>query len=438
MKPSRKQLVKLLIFCLCFSFVFFFFSNLFIYSERGPVGVSHLLQLITVTGRLFLLSNETSPISLLVFENETDFFRRNQVEQELLNLGWTYSVVLQRDPRHIHRDKSKSKFLKVPLHYILCNRENQLVIISVIIKRDNFFYASGLEMSEYFDLKCRISTELQMKPIALDSELFDDFQMVKFLGTVKVFQPSNLGSLRWYLSLSKKFLECNYESIVWPFRQIYKVTDSSDTSEVAEIIGAIRHLSLRSLIPVTIYAGTLLGWYRQCDFIPYSSDLDYTVDHRLIENPLFLVNLWNSSVVKPTRRYGVTLDGLILKLKTAGNRQVDIFAISGNEFKNFSYTYYYDKTNLQSHRVLYPNTNFEDICTCALLGRLTFCPCEPLGYIEAEYKTEWFEPHQYFIGNNMESVKTHTEQDWPTLHYIYSKENCDRPTALWGCDPPKI
>jgi hypothetical protein len=82
--------------------------------------------------------------------------------------------------------------------------------------------------------------------------------------------------------------------------------------KVKERILALKNLMNPLLIPFFIRSGTLLGWYRQCGVIPYTSDLDSATyaSEELIQ--LFIKNKVGLSL---TYIYGLVENGYHFILK---------------------------------------------------------------------------------------------------------------------------
>ncbi|EJD74548.1 hypothetical protein LOAG_18146 [Loa loa] len=79
----------------------------------------------------------------------------------------------------------------------------------------------------------------------------------------------------------------------------------------------------RGMTPI-LYAGTLLGWYRECGIIPYTHDIDFTVFIEQYYNK-FPEDVMNSSFIKLSMRFNRPDDLLEYKVYIEDGVPTDTF-----------------------------------------------------------------------------------------------------------------
>lgn len=147
-------------------------------------------------------------------------------------------------------------------------------------------------------------------------------------------------------------------------------------------------------LPLKISSGTLLGWYRQCDFIPYTSDLDTTMpiwaytpellDACVKHNFKVLRTFGNSSLANPRGGWETTFKHI-----PTGN-SLDVFWI------------YHDKdgkewTSLwirpqELHRIYFAPGILSDNKPADFQGIRVEVPRDPVEYLYSSYGGNWNVP----------------------------------------------
>lgn len=159
--------------------------------------------------------------------------------------------------------------------------------------------------------------------------------------------------------------------------------------------------------------GTLLGWYRDCGFIPHTTDLDigllyHQYDPRVKHS--FLGNKKAALIVE----FGYPNDSYELRLDSDG-LQIDMFY-----FYDFNSTHHwcgYQEKRIKKRRFLTKS----DLCSAELLGRKYLIPCKVETYLNEEYGNNlWKIPKKNnYVWSNLIYWKNWTESEWKTAIKFY-------------------
>ncbi|KAE9419629.1 hypothetical protein Angca_005087, partial [Angiostrongylus cantonensis] len=157
--------------------------------------------------------------------------------------------------------------------------------------------------------------------------------------------------------------------------------------------------------------GTLLGWYRECDIIPHTKDVDFAA---LIEehNPNLLTHLQsNKTKFRLTRLLGRVNDSYEFTFQPLGGGRpsIDLFWVYSSE--NSSWV---GGTAKDGSKFKYTYPRFNETCATDLLGHIFWVACNPELAILVEYGPEWYIDHP-----------TH-RYSWSTSHFNV------RPNGKWS------
>lgn len=145
-------------------------------------------------------------------------------------------------------------------------------------------------------------------------------------------------------------------------------------------------LTLNNLgVKFWLSSGTCLGWYRQCNVIPYSKDVDLGIFIR--DYKADIIPAFQKAGLPLKHKFGKVEDSLELSFQGEDDVKLDIFffyeeddhiwnggtqAKSGKKFK-----YLFPKFTL---------------CWTEFVELKVHVPCETLQYVEANYGPEWKVP----------------------------------------------
>ncbi|CAG2109664.1 unnamed protein product [Medioppia subpectinata] len=161
-------------------------------------------------------------------------------------------------------------------------------------------------------------------------------------------------------------------------------------------IPALQEKSHHKLMPKDVHYGqhesafdfgTLLGWYRQCGVIPYTSDVDTGTWAAFASDQLIDAFIHNDVNLKLSYIYGFIENGLQFALFTEHDFRLDLF-FTYKEGPNLTYTGHVTADNAY-FRYIYP---YFTLCSAELVGVKVLVPCNPVDVISAEYGLQWHLP----------------------------------------------
>uniref|UniRef100_A0A1I7VCP7 LPS biosynthesis protein n=1 Tax=Loa loa TaxID=7209 RepID=A0A1I7VCP7_LOALO len=137
--------------------------------------------------------------------------------------------------------------------------------------------------------------------------------------------PANWTTFAWVLQRSR-FISCR-EDFAIPYRKAYPLYFRGKPrirNEVILTLQRFRNWAIeRGMTPI-LYAGTLLGWYRECGIIPYTHDIDFMFFIEEYYNK-FPEDVMNSSFIKLSLRFNRPEDLLEYKVYIEDSIPMDIF-----------------------------------------------------------------------------------------------------------------
>nr|XP_018669848.2 fukutin-like [Ciona intestinalis] len=219
---------------------------------------------------------------------------------------------------------------------------------------------------------------------AVDSNVFETALTLPFYDS-KLFIPFETTSFLEDLK-SSEFIECNHMRAD-NFKQKYE--QNITEKDVKYILTSKRILTTASKvfnelkIPFTLSSGNLLGWFRQCDVIPYAKDVDIEVkitdfSMKLIENLILHKFILH-------HKSGRLLDSLVLAFYRDGVK-LDLYFVYEEIDKFWSG---FTGANGAKYKLSQPKYSN---CWGDLLGLKVRVPCDTLTYITTQYGSEWAVP----------------------------------------------
>lgn len=356
-------------------------------------------------------------ITLGIFENQTYALKKGLMKLKLPDT-WTFEEHQQVDYRIVSVIKIKSL---VTAHYTFSSPEAGTLHLAVIFPRSNSYYW----ISEFTDHNFPLTNYSIPLPMAVESFECNYFNVSEYH---TFCLPKNRSHYLWQLKYAK-FTECHYEDVVWKFEREYPL-EKIDTRNHALGIGEMMRIARKFEVPIWIAYGSLLGWYRQCDYIVHSKDMDTAMFAHDFSYDMFR-ELWFSPILRMYVRLGNPDEGLEFRFFAAATVWFDLFMVyPRGEYFN---TYMIHTILLELHKSTYPM--LREICSADLLGVLVYLPCDPLKYILTEYGPDNWYTHKSWQYLNIDVVHKWNDSDimYSNLHNY--KADCQNPTIDYGCDP---
>ncbi|CAH1780646.1 unnamed protein product, partial [Owenia fusiformis] len=173
-----------------------------------------------------------------------------------------------------------------------------------------------------------------------------------------------------------------------------QVKANKTANKAREILRATKDVLDKVGMKFWLTDGTLLGWYRQCDFIAHTNDVDvgtwitdFNPDlEKLLKRrgqPIRILYHYG----KPSDGFELTVQGFDMKLDIQFNYKD----------ANHTWTGGLISTSLQKVRWIYPLDI--PLCSAELFDDLYFVPCDTVAIIEANYGPTWMLPDKKWIWN---------------------------------------
>lgn len=266
----------------------------------------------------------------------------------------------------------------VPTHLNLRDHDNHAIHVVVFHRRDTYWWYGA-------DLEDEYKLDFTQHQGAL--ELFEYEYKVPLDG-IDVYMPH----------YPKKFVEEYEKSTFIPcnltraniFHSKYPKDISHNATQFRDHAVQAIQLTKRRLddfnVPFWLSSGTLLGWFRQCDVIPYSVDVDLGI--LIKDHPTDLLDRLKATGMRLDHKFGRVDDSLQYTFDM-GLLKLDMFF------------FYEDKT---TGKVWNGGTDYEtgakyrytfekfDLCWTEFFNMKVRVPCQTESYIKANYGDDWFHP----------------------------------------------
>lgn len=197
-----------------------------------------------------------------------------------------------------------------------------------------------------------------------------------------------------------KLLHCNVqlaESIKFKYRSLYARRPNigkNDLIGLTTVRDTLKELGAHLIL----CSGTLLGWYRNCGFIPYTSDVDTCIlfdefriemFHAIKNQRIFSQSVWMGKRDSPylfkfyNRLSSNYLDLFVMYNETVQKNRFWLGAINKDEKFDLIWTY----------------PPILELCSAVLEGELFSVPCNVEAMLEAEYGKNWSDPiaHENYV-----------------------------------------
>ncbi|XP_023223605.1 fukutin-like isoform X1 [Centruroides sculpturatus] len=316
-----------------------------------------------------------------IFENSSNSINDNVVSL-FEHLGYRYYKEKSLDFREIHWDENRSQSLSITSHHFFI-KNYRIIHLVVFFNRNTYFWNPKLE---------NVPEEVQN--ILLPSELsygthasaFERFEVIPSNSTIEqtIYVPSDLTYFLFEIP-SSNFHECNFVNVKTFFSNNEYENDAKFDDKVRRAIETLKVILKPFYISFWIGSGTLLGWYRQCGVIPYTSDVDFAIWIRDFDTDLdkymkkqkFMKLKYVFGVPEESYQYAFYLSKL----------RIDLFFTYKGPY-NYWYGGHMPSSKKYFHYI-YPKFV---LCSAELLKQKILIPCTTEEIIIAEYGYSWMKP----------------------------------------------
>lgn len=291
------------------------------------------------------------------------------------------------------------------VYHIFAETNDTIVHIVVVYRWNRYWWNNQCNPQTPHNTKWH--PIIAKKSFCRDQHLLIPFESTKaYIDAVYVDIPQYIRSYLAHLK-SSTFRGCNYnQARLFYSTYGYDASPASDQfrAKARKLLATVTRLLGNLKIQFWLSSGTCLGWFRQCDFIPHSKDVDIGIwisdyNNRLIptfqEHGIFLKHL-----------FGTIEDSYELSFQS-GDMKLDIF---------FFYTELDHMWNGgtqartgKKFKYIFPSFS---LCWTLFKGLYVRIPCDTLAYISANYGKNWGEVVKIWDWKKS-PPNVHENGEWP-------------------------
>lgn len=287
-----------------------------------------------------------------------------------------------KDPRLVSMDDLAGN--DIPLHFLF-RMGGRLVHLVVLYERSgNYLWHGPLRLKPSMDRKFAPFRRLDFGRHA--GAYNRPELLLTTLDGLDVRVPRNFSNFLKEHSQAR-FLECPFKE-ARAFYQLYPDDLSSEAMDFRMKAKGLLHLAARTLyelgVPFWLSSGTCLGWFRQCNIIPYSKDVDLGVWIKDYRHDI--TQAFQKAGLPLKHKFGKVEDSLELSFQGL-DVKLDIFF-----FYDEGQTVWNGGTQAKSGKKFkYVFPKFQ-LCWTELLELKVRVPCQTLDYVQANYGSDWNVP----------------------------------------------
>ncbi|KAM4708238.1 ribitol-5-phosphate transferase FKTN isoform 1-T3 [Discoglossus pictus] len=331
--------------------------------------------------------------------------RKGNLFRSAEKMGFQWQRYDGRDPRLEGMDDLSGT--EVALHYIFKMAAHAIHLVAFYERSGNYLWHGPLRLKRNMDKKFVPFRKLHL---GRHAGAYDRPELIMITADGLTMQIPKYPSQVLQEIPHSSFLECRYKE-ARSFFQLYPDDISLEGIEFRKKARALLHLAASTLgnLGVTFWlsSGTCLGWYRQCNIIPYSKDVDLGIfiqDYKPEIIPAF-----QKAGLPLKHKFGKVEDSLELSFLGNDDVKLDIFFFY--EEDDHMWNGGTQAKSGKKFKYLFPKFT---LCWTEFAELKVRVPCETLDYIEANYGKNWDVPLKVW--------------DWKT-----SPPNV-RPNGMWPVD----
>ncbi|XP_064422148.1 fukutin [Latimeria chalumnae] len=311
-----------------------------------------------------------------LWKNEASFFKAAEVS------GFQWLEIRGKDPRLAGIDDLSGT--EIPLHFIFKQQSHAIHLMVLYERSGNYLWHGQLRLRRNTD---RTFVPFRKAHFGRYAGAFDKPELLLvLLDGLEMRVPKDPSHFLEEVPHSK-FLECRYKE-ARTFLQLYPDDTSQDAVEFRKKAKTLLTVAVKTLnsIGVTFWlsSGTCLGWFRQCNIIPYSKDVDLGV----------FIKDYKSDIIPAFHRAGLPLKHKFGKVEDSLE-----LSFQGEDVKLDIFFFYEEEDHMwnggtqaktgKKFKYIFPKFS---LCWTELLELKVRVPCETTDYIEANYGKNWEVP----------------------------------------------
>nr|XP_012294519.1 fukutin isoform X4 [Aotus nancymaae] len=345
------------------------------------------------------------------------------------NMGFQCIKIESKDPRLDGIDSLSGT--EIPLHYICKSATHAIHLVVFHERSGNYLWHGHLRLKEHIDRKFVPFQKLRFGryPGAFDRP---ELQQVIVDG-LEVLIPKDPVHFVEEIPHSR-FIECRYKEARAFFQQ-YLDDNTVEAMAFRKSAKELLQLAAKTLnklgVPFWLSSGTCLGWYRQCNIIPYSKDVDLGIFIQDYKSDIILA--FQDAGLPLKHKFGKVEDSLELSFQGKDDVKLDIF-------------FFYEETDHmwnggtqaktgKKFKYLFPKFT---LCWTEFVDMKVHVPCETLEYIEANYGavalawknpiSSWFTAMLHCFGGGILSCLLLAESP---LKFLANSTNVLLASSIW-------
>ncbi|XP_038625960.1 fukutin [Tachyglossus aculeatus] len=311
------------------------------------------------------------------WENEVGWFQAAE------KMGFQWVEIESKDPRLEGMDYLSGT--EIPLHYVFRLAAHAIHLVVLYERSGNYLWHGRLRLKQHVDRKFVPFRKLHFgrHPGALDKP---ELLHVSIDG-IQVQIPKDPDRFLEEISHSR-FLECRFKDARAFFQQ-YPDDVSLEAVEFRKKAKALLHLAALTLqnlgVRFWLSSGTCLGWYRQCNIIPYSRDVDLGIFIQDYKSDI--ITAFQNAGLPLKHKFGKVEDSLELSFQGADDVKLDIFFFY--EEIDHMWNGGTQAKSGKKFRYLFPKFT---LCWTEFIELKVRVPCDTIQYIKANYGENWMIP----------------------------------------------
>ncbi|XP_053558589.1 ribitol-5-phosphate transferase FKTN [Bombina bombina] len=309
--------------------------------------------------------------------------RKGNLFRSAEKMGFQWQRYDGKDPRLEGMDDLSGT--QIPLHYVFKIAAHAIHLVVFYERSGNYLWHGPLRLKHKMDKNFLPFRKL---PIGQNAGAYDRPELLMITADgLKMQIPKDTSRVLKEISRSR-FLECRYKEARL-FFQMYPDDVSLEGIEFRKKAKSLLQLAASTLstLGVTFWlsSGTCLGWYRQCNIIPYSKDVDLGIfiqDYKPEIIPAF-----QKAGLPLKHKFGKMEDSLELSFFGDGDVKLDIFFFY--EEDDHMWNGGTQAKSGKKFKYLFPKFT---LCWTEFAELKVRVPCETLDYLEANYGKNWDVP----------------------------------------------
>ena len=294
-----------------------------------------------------------------------------------------------------HQTPDGSSFLVVNHIYMKNFCSNKVIQLSTFFKSSSgkFYFLKPVNSSL---LPSCINEKTSYYGTLGDQQLFDPIEFIKIHINSESMKSSILLApndvIDFHLQLySSKWLPCSKQNDSLEYPDNPSVNHNTKMSIVY-----LKELLRPLHVPFWLISGSLLGWFRECRAIPYTTDADFaafnfSLNQQVVNDILSKTTLRrNKNNLHFLYRFGIISKGFELSFKLAkSDWKIDLFFMYPTSNFSIISTVGHATWNSEYYNYYYPSIN--SLCSTLLFQEKVNVPCNAKSIIETEYGHNWFQ-----------------------------------------------